>query len=202
MSKNNMADGYLLTDGASPPNFIKFISKAGIRKEYPNTSFPVDPSDELLAEFNVYGWNWAPLPAYDESTEKLVTDGIPVLSGSPLSWTMFYSVVPLSSEEIEAYIRNQAENEFEDSNIVAQNSVAGLYKPELRDILGIIYSEYMAFRANNSIATPAIQAIADQWGVTRGQALTRIINKYGSYISNIATNFAIREDALNSLDPP
>jgi hypothetical protein len=93
----------------------------------------------------------------------------------------------------------EAEEEYAKSIDSSRDSVIGLNDSRLRDVIGVIYAEAKAYQANNSVTTPAIQKLSDVWGVTRGQAVARVVGKYGSYIANIAESFALREDKIDSL---
>lgn len=186
---------YVRTDGATtilPGGWPYPIAKLRL-DEYP-ASIPKQPTLAQLAEFDVYPVTNAtpavPGVDYDINVEIIITDAQPTWTGS--LWELGWSKRNMNQQELDA----RAEGAFEGQINVQRNSIVGLQNEQLRDVLGVIYSEYMAYQANNSVATPAIQQCATTWGVTRGQAVTRIINKYGGYITGIAEEFAIREDAF------
>ena len=120
---------------------------------------------------------------------------VPVLNTG--NWELGWTVSALTQQEIDYRTVVNGEQNFFDNADNAYKLKEGLRNPDLRHALGIIYSEAKAYEANNSIATPGIQKLADTWGVTRGQAITRVINKYGPYIPAITEAFALREDEID-----
>lgn len=68
-----------------------------LRKDNPNTSFPSQPSDALLAEYDVYPVSIADAPPYDRDTERLV-QAEPTLVGG--RWVRGWTVVPLTADEL------------------------------------------------------------------------------------------------------
>lgn len=69
----------------------------------PNVSFPVDLSDETLAEYDVYVGAVDPQPPYDHT--KNVSEGPIVLRGGV--WTLTWSIADASPDEIAARVRDQ-----------------------------------------------------------------------------------------------
>ena len=69
-----------------------------LRRDNPNTSFPKTVSDTTLAAFNVYQVTQAAAPAYDEATQKLVTDAAPTLVDG--AWVLSTSAIDMTAEEI------------------------------------------------------------------------------------------------------
>ena len=67
-----------------------------LRRDNPQTSFPKHPSDELLAEWNVYSCVQQDLPAYDHLTEKVSEGPIEQINGV---WTRTWAVEQLPEEE-------------------------------------------------------------------------------------------------------
>lgn len=70
-----------------------------LRRDNPQTSFPRNPSDALLATFNVFPVRPTEHPAYDPLTQR-VEEGTPVLQAG--EWVQVWNVTPLSAEEIAA----------------------------------------------------------------------------------------------------
>ena len=68
-----------------------------LRKDNPQVSFPKNPSDELLASFNVIRVQPTDFPAYDPMTQR-IEGAQPVFSDG--QWMQSWSVVPLTAEEI------------------------------------------------------------------------------------------------------
>ena len=79
-----------------------------LRKDYPNTSFPKQLSNELLAEYYVYRVDLAPQPAYDEKIERVAQNDMPVLIED--KWVMGWTVYPKEQEQIDRETKVQAES--------------------------------------------------------------------------------------------
>lgn len=69
-----------------------------LRIANPGTSFPQNPTDELLAEWGVFPVAPTPQPAFDPATEEL-TEGQPAMVQGV--WTQTWLVRSLTPEEIE-----------------------------------------------------------------------------------------------------
>jgi hypothetical protein len=184
------------TDGAS--TIVEWpYSRSKLRLDaYPST-IPQSPTNAQLAEFNVFPVTLLPQPAYDPATQRIQKQAQPVLNVS--TWELDWDVIALSQADQDELARVASDNTYYSTVTSNRLTIRGMENDELRDVIGIIYSEAKGYEANNAVATPAIQACATEWGVTRGQAVTRIINKYGSYIGDVATAFAVREDELDAL---
>ena len=67
-----------------------------LAREYPNTSFPRNPSPEFLALYGIYpvALSSKPLPGPQEK----VVEGSPILGAS--GWEQTWNIVPLSPEEL------------------------------------------------------------------------------------------------------
>jgi hypothetical protein len=95
-----------------------------LRDAYPNTSFPRNPPDEVLAQYSVFPVTFMPDPPYDEATERLV-------SGTPVEvngvWQQTAVVQPLSPEEVAAKAEDVA-NEEDKEALKSDGQVAALLK--------------------------------------------------------------------------
>lgn len=67
-----------------------------LRKDNPNVSFPKNPSNETLADWNVYPVVSTAEPSYDIATQRVVW-GTPALVNG--QWTHTWETVALSAEE-------------------------------------------------------------------------------------------------------
>jgi len=76
-------------------------SMTELRAEYPNMSFPIEPSTDILARFSVFIVFYQPFPVFDQRTQYVVAAQEPVLIDNV--WTMTRSVVDKTPEEITAY---------------------------------------------------------------------------------------------------
>ena len=70
-----------------------------LRRDNPNTSFPRNPSVELLADWNVFPVVDRPVPMHDTAT-KTITQTEPTLENG--EWVINWEVSDLSQEEITA----------------------------------------------------------------------------------------------------
>lgn len=75
----------------------KKYSVQQLLQDNPNVSFPVNPSPELLAEWNVFELTVVPRPTVDHT--KTVTEGSPYLQND--NWMQSWVVVDATAEEIE-----------------------------------------------------------------------------------------------------
>lgn len=65
------------------------ITYAEVKAQNPNTSFPVIPTDELLANYNVYPVAEVAPPAYDSDYQTVTY----TIQGSGSSWTQVWQVI-------------------------------------------------------------------------------------------------------------
>lgn len=87
---------YVLTDGSGA--IVTYPYNIGmLRRDNPNISFPANPTNELLAEWNVFPVPEQPRPSYDAITEN-VAEGQPTFDGT--SWSQVWTVTPATPEEI------------------------------------------------------------------------------------------------------
>jgi hypothetical protein len=76
-------------------------SMTELRAEYPNMSFPIEPSTDILSRFSVFIVFYQPFPVFDQRTQYVVAAQEPVLIDEV--WTMTRSAVDKTPEEIAAY---------------------------------------------------------------------------------------------------
>jgi len=79
---------------------------AQLRSSNKNISFPLEISNDLLAEFNMIQVIVTGQPTYDAMTETVV-QGTPVYSSERNRWEQQWSVVSLSAEEIAQKLSGQ-----------------------------------------------------------------------------------------------
>lgn len=77
-----------------------------LRRDNPNTSFPKKPSNETLADWDVYPVTTLDVPSYDVRTQLVEAETTPTLNGS--SWEIGYTVVSKTAEQIALYDEQQA----------------------------------------------------------------------------------------------
>jgi len=75
-----------------------------LRRDNPQTSFPKQPSDELLAEWDVYPYVMAAKPDHDPLTEKVSQGPIEQIDGV---WTKTWSVEQLPEEQAKEQVRGK-----------------------------------------------------------------------------------------------
>lgn len=101
---------YVLTDGAS--GVISYPYSIGsLRRDNPNVSYPAQPDNALLSEWNVYPVAGVPAPGFDRLTQNLAELN-PVGANEGTSWTQAWVVTDISPAEAAARTA-QAEAEAE-----------------------------------------------------------------------------------------
>jgi hypothetical protein len=93
--------------------YEKPYSIGQLRKDNPNTSFPKNPSEALLAEWGVFPVTPTPQPAYDPATEKVIDDAPVYVEGA---WQQTWQVVPLNDQE-KAERQNAAREQLKNTGI-------------------------------------------------------------------------------------
>jgi hypothetical protein len=78
---------------------------AQLRKDHPNTSFPKNPNEELLAEYGVVRVYPTDRPEVDYT--KNVNDGTPALQDG--KWVQVWNITDATVEEVEQRTEAQAE---------------------------------------------------------------------------------------------
>lgn len=71
-----------------------------LRRDNPNVSFPKNPSDSLLADWNVYPYTVEAKPTFDNRTQRLELGDFVNTNGS---WSQTWNVVNKTAEEISQY---------------------------------------------------------------------------------------------------
>ena len=114
------------------------------RADNPNTSFPAEVSDDLLAEHDVYPVGYQPAPAYDPATQRMVVSSQPSLIDG--SWVLTKSIENKTAEQITAYtaskeseVRTQrnallAETDWCALSDVTMSADMTTYRQALRDV--------------------------------------------------------------------
>jgi hypothetical protein len=71
-----------------------------LRRDNPNTSFPKNPSDSLLADWGVYPYTVADQPTFDKRTQRIELGDFVNTNGS---WRQTWNVINKTPEEIAQY---------------------------------------------------------------------------------------------------
>lgn len=71
-----------------------------LRRDNKNVSFPKNPSDSLLANWNVYPYTVDTQPEYDKRTQRIEAGSFDNSTGS---WVQTWNVVDKTAEEISQY---------------------------------------------------------------------------------------------------
>lgn len=137
---------------------------ADLRLSLPNTSIPILPSEESLAEYGVFPVLETAQPVFDVVTQK-IEEGIPMISDG--KWTQVWSISPKTQEELDSQEQGrisslwQAAHDYEYSHI--NGSAVGLItigilqsKPKclaVQEWVSSIWSLYYARKASNSTDT-------------------------------------------------
>ena len=116
----------------------EYYSIAQLKRDNPNTSFPKEPTEELLATYGVYTCTVEPEPDYDGSIETVKT-GSPVLVDG--AWVRQKSVVLIPEYEVAEDVRSNRDQlltqsdwtQLPDSNL-SQDAEWLSYRTALRDV--------------------------------------------------------------------
>jgi hypothetical protein len=92
---------YLRIKNGTPEKY----SLKQLMSDNPNISFPKDPSNQLLADWNVYPYTQPERPEYNRITQDCVEGNFVEVDGA---WILPWSIVDLSPEQIE---KNKAEEQ-------------------------------------------------------------------------------------------
>jgi hypothetical protein len=119
-------------------------SIGALRRDNPNTSFPRQPSDELLASYNVFPVVEQPAPDYNPATQNLNQVNPTLTAGE---WLQTWQVTDASPEEIAerteakaAEVRQQRNQLLADCDWTqlpdapVDSAVWATYRQELRDV--------------------------------------------------------------------
>jgi len=75
-----------------------------LRRDNPNTSFPKQIPDEMLAAYDVYPVTVDAQPSYDDRTQTVAQNATPTGSGS--TWTLGWTTTAKTAEETQEYDDN------------------------------------------------------------------------------------------------
>jgi hypothetical protein len=115
-----------------------------LRRDNPNTSFPKNPSSELLEDWGLYSVAVADAPSYDQRTQKATQASVPTLVDGV--WTLVSTVENKTAEEITQYdtdaaasARADRDNKLAKTDFYALSDVTmsaemATYRQALRDI--------------------------------------------------------------------
>ena len=112
-----------------------------LRRDNPNTSFPKNPTYELLADWNVYPYLTPDRPFVDELTQVCVEGVFEQDSGG--NWVLPWVIENLSLAQAESNVRNRRDLLLQNCDwVVIKNTEKGtnipleweLYRQQLRDV--------------------------------------------------------------------
>lgn len=115
-----------------------------LRRDNPQTSFPKQVPDEMLAEYGVYSVTTESPPSFDIRTQKATQADTPTLVDG--SWTLGWTITAKTAEEIQQYddgvaTANRAtrdaklaETDFYALSDVTMSAEMTTYRQALRDI--------------------------------------------------------------------
>jgi len=115
-----------------------------LRRDNPNTSFPKNPSDEMLADWGVYPVSTTDQPNFDVKTQNVSQDDSPTLNGA--AWELNWTVSNKTADEVTQYNntmadRNRqardtklAETDFYALSDVTMSAEMTTYRQALRDL--------------------------------------------------------------------
>jgi hypothetical protein len=114
-----------------------------LRRDNPNTSFPKNPTDQLLADWSVYPYTRPNLPEYDPLTANVVDGSFEQDTGG--NWVLPYVVENKPHDVAERNIRSRRDTLLSETDwVVVMHTEKGtnipleweLYRQQLRDITG------------------------------------------------------------------
>lgn len=119
-----------------------------LRRDNPNTSFPKNPSDEMLVDWGVYPVSTTDQPSFDVKTQNVSQDDSPTLNGA--AWELGWTVSNKTADEVTSYNNQIAERnritrdklladsdwtQMNDSPLSNEDKTAwATYRQELRDL--------------------------------------------------------------------
>ena len=115
-----------------------------LRRDNPQTSFPRQVSDEILASHGVYSVTMEDQPSIDDRTQTVEQNASPTGSGN--TWTLGWTITAKTSEEVQAWEVNvAASNRSTRNSLLAETDFWGMsdmtmspemaaYRQALRDI--------------------------------------------------------------------
>lgn len=173
---------YVLTDGAD--NIVQWPAQKDTAKQLnPNVSFPRNPSDSLLAAWNLFPVSRLPVPAHDPNTQAASQAPAPVKNGS--QWELGWVVRNLTAEEISQQSIANAKEKFERTVRQAGSGFSDFDKTTLL----ALYSEIQMYRSNNTNQTPLLDAIKAQ--VFPAQPKQQIVAMVESRVQGFLTTAAV-----------
>jgi hypothetical protein len=115
-----------------------------LQRDNPNTSFPRDPSDEVLASWNVFPVTDKPAPNYSPATQNCGQVDPTLISGE---WVMTWAVTAATPEEITERTKQKAAEVRQQRNVLlsacdwtqlsdapVDSAPWAIYRQELRDV--------------------------------------------------------------------
>jgi hypothetical protein len=130
---------YIKTTSGTPETY----TIGQLRKDNPNTSFPRNIPDSILAAYDVYKVTELDIPDYNRDTHKVERADV---TGSGSSWERGWNVIPLTTDELKAKedskansvrsMRNEllSETDFYALSDVTMPDDVAAYRQALRDI--------------------------------------------------------------------
>lgn len=146
---------YVLVKDGAVERYPFYLSD--LKKAYPNTSFPASPSDEQLAEFNVFRVYGKPEPTYDHATQVLEYPP-PVYDAVTGKWTQT------------SYVRDKTPEELAASAAALRDSIVQATQQRLDDFARTRnYDGILSLCTYATSVVPKFQA-EGQYGVTARDA--------------------------------
>jgi len=116
-----------------------------LRKDNPNTSFPKNIPNNVLAEFGVFPVGYNPAPEYNSLTQRLEISSIPVFKDG--SWKLTKTIVDKTQEQIAVDAANKAASIRKERNkkltasdwtqvadVPVDKTAWAIYRQALRDV--------------------------------------------------------------------
>jgi hypothetical protein len=110
-----------------------------LRRDNPNTSFPKNPSDKLLAKWGLYPYTRTERPVNNDPLTTKIVDGS-FEQDSDGNWVLPYVVEQLPQEEAERRVRSTRNGLLKESDwtqvvdVPVDQTAWAAYRQQLRDI--------------------------------------------------------------------
>jgi hypothetical protein len=108
-----------------------------LRRDNSNVSFPKQPSDALLADWDVYPYTVLPQPTYDELVQKITTAPFEQVSGA---WLQGWTVENLPQDDAASNVRSKRDGLLAESDWTqvadapVDQAAWAKYRQALRDV--------------------------------------------------------------------
>lgn len=187
-----------------PPSTAPYSIRQ-LRIDNPETSFPANPGDTLLAEWGVVPVVVRPIPEHDPQTHHAVLLEPVEIDGE---WVQHWDVRSLSVEDMQSRQAADTGEATARNNATFESAFAALtadYPPSEIATWERQRAEALAWAADSSAPTPWIDIAASERGIPREDYLARTYPKAASFLAASAWLTGRRQridDAIRAAKTP